>query len=110
MGTIEETEAKRERLRSLVDKEHTAPTEGVNHVAVVSSDREKSARFYHDVLGMPLASVAPNRDEPRSTHINIALGSGTMLSLFDFPNVTAPSRPDRRRIRRQGQAGLRASG
>ena len=36
---------------------------------------------------MPLISVSANRDEPRCTHVNIALGNGTSLSLFDFPEV-----------------------
>ena len=87
MTTLQEIEATRQRLEALVEKEPTTPAEGVNHVAVISADLERAVRFYRDVLGMALTSVTANRDEPRSTHINIALGRGTMLSLFDFPNV-----------------------
>ncbi|MEE9285046.1 MAG: VOC family protein [Dehalococcoidia bacterium] len=91
MTLSNDIEAKRKRLEAMVDRQATTPTRGVNHVAVVSADLERAARFYRDVLGMPLVSVAPNRDEPRSTHINIDLGNGVGLSLFDFPNVTRPA-------------------
>ena len=87
MRVAKDIQAKRKRLEAMVDRQAATPTRGVNHVAVVSSDLERSARFYHDVLGMPLVSVTPNRDEPRSTHINVALGGGVNLSLFDFPDV-----------------------
>ena len=84
----DDIQAKRQRLQKMVETELSTPTEGVNHVAVIVLELERSVRFYTEVLGMTLTSVAPNRDEPRSTHANIALGQGTMLSLFDFPNVT----------------------
>ena len=87
MSVSNDIEAKRKRLEAMVDRQATTPTRGVNHIAVISSDLERSAQFYHDVLGMPLVSVTPNRDEPRSTHINVALGGGVNLSLFDFPDV-----------------------
>ena len=87
MTELEKTEARRERLRALIDANGTTPTAGVNHIAVISSDLERSVQFYRDVLGMPLLSVDANRDEPRSTHLNIDLGNGVRLSLFDFPGV-----------------------
>ena len=91
MTTQAAIEAARERLRTLMTKAAPTPTTGVNHVAVVSADLERAANFYQGVLGMPLTSVAANRDEPRSTHINIDIGSGAMLSIFDFPDVKQPA-------------------
>ena len=87
MTTLQEIEATRQRLNALVEKEPTTPADGVNHLAVISADLERAVHFYRDVLGMALNSVTANRDEPRSPHINIALGRGTMLSLFDFPDM-----------------------
>ena len=91
MSTQAEIEAKRERLAALVEKQAPTSTRGVNHVAVISADLERAVGFYRDVLGMPLTNVAPNRDEPRSTHVNVDIGGGTMLSLFEFPDVTRPA-------------------
>ena len=36
---------------------------------------------------MPLVSVAANRDLPDSTHVNVDIGGGTRLSIFDFPHL-----------------------
>ncbi len=87
MGMTEEIEARRARLRELVEKDSATSTAGVNHIAVISSDVEASVRFYREVLGMPLVSVDANRDLPESTHVNVDLGGGTRLSIFDFPHL-----------------------
>ena len=78
----------RNRLKLLVGQgPEAAPTRGVNHLAVFALDLEATAQFYIDVMGMPVTGVSPNRDEPRSTHMNVDLGSGVSLSFFDFPHV-----------------------
>ena len=36
---------------------------------------------------MPLIEVIDNRDVPESTHMNVDIGGGMMLSFFDFPHI-----------------------
>jgi catechol 2,3-dioxygenase-like lactoylglutathione lyase family enzyme len=63
------------------------PTQGVNHIAVFAKDLETTAKFYEEIMDMPVVSVAPNRDVKESTHMNVAIGNGMRLSFFDFPHV-----------------------
>ena len=82
-------DAKRERLRAMIASEGGtgAPTGGVDHIAVFAKDLEQTARFYSEVMGMPVTRVTPNRDVAESTHMNIAIGNGMTLAFFDFPDV-----------------------
>ncbi len=82
------TEAMRDRLRSLIpvgDKD--GPTRGVNHIAVFAKDLEATAKFYSEIMDMPVIRVSANRDVAESTHMNVAIGNGMRLSFFDFPHV-----------------------
>jgi catechol 2,3-dioxygenase-like lactoylglutathione lyase family enzyme len=82
------TEAMRERLRGLIPQGgKDGPTQGVNHIAVFAKDLEATAKFYDEIMDMPVVSVAPNRDVDESTHMNVAIGNGMRLSFFDFPHV-----------------------
>jgi len=89
MTTSEDkSEAMRERLRGLIPEGgKDGPTKGVNHIAVFAKDLEATAKFYSEIMGMPVVSVAPNRDVAESTHMNVAIGNGMRLSFFDFPHV-----------------------
>jgi catechol 2,3-dioxygenase-like lactoylglutathione lyase family enzyme len=60
---------------------------GVHHVALLSSDVERTIRFYQDVLGFPLTEVFENRDYAGSTHFFFDLGNGNALAFFDFPGL-----------------------
>ena len=60
-------------------------TGGVDHLALICSDMEQTIEFYTQVVGMRLAKVIPNRDEPSSTHIFLDMGGGNLLAFFDFP-------------------------
>ncbi len=60
-------------------------TGGVDHLALICSDIEKTIEFYTEIVGMRLAKIVPNRDEPSSTHIFLDMGGGNMLAFFDFP-------------------------
>ena len=81
-------EEKRRRLRELVGRgPRESPTEGINHLAVFALDLEATAEFYINVMGMPVIGVTSNRDEPRSTHMNVDLGGGVSIAFFDFPHV-----------------------
>ena len=62
-------------------------TRGVHHVALISSDVERTVRFYQEVLEMPLTEMFENRDYPGSTHFFFDLGNGNALAFFDLPGV-----------------------
>ena len=47
---------------------------------------------------MPVVNVTANRDVPESTHMNVAVGNGVLLSFFDFPHVP--------RLRRRAPEGV----
>ena len=84
----DKTEAMRERLRGLISQGgKDGPTQGVNHIAVFAKDLEATAKFYDEIMDMPVVSVAPNRDVDESTHMNVGVGNGMRLSFFDFPHV-----------------------
>ena len=87
-------EDKRLRLQRLAGSGPSeSSTRGINHLAVFALDLEASADFYINVMGMPVVSVTTNRDEPRSTHMNVDIGNGVRLSFFDFPHVLRLQEP-----------------
>ncbi len=60
---------------------------GVHHCALLSSDVERTIRFYQDVLGFPLTELFENRDYRGSTHFFFDIGNGNALAFFDFPDL-----------------------
>ena len=79
---------KRARLsRWIPENKKQSVTQGVNHVAVYCKDLDETARFYTEVMGMPVINVIDNRDVPESTHMNVDIGNGMALSFFDFPHI-----------------------
>ncbi len=60
---------------------------GVHHFALISTDVERTIRFYQDVLGFPLTELFENRDFPGSTHFFFDVGNGNLLAYFDFPGL-----------------------
>lgn len=60
---------------------------GVHHMALVSSDVERTVRFYAEVLGFPLTDIFENRDYPGSNHFFFDAGNGNLLAFFDFPGL-----------------------
>ena len=60
---------------------------GVHHLALLSSDVERTVRFYQDVLEFPLTEVFENRDYKGSTHFFFDIGNGNSLAFFDFPGL-----------------------
>jgi catechol 2,3-dioxygenase-like lactoylglutathione lyase family enzyme len=60
-------------------------TAGVDHLALICSELERTISFYTEVLGMRLTRIVQNRDEPTSTHIFLDMGGGNQLAFFDFP-------------------------
>jgi catechol 2,3-dioxygenase-like lactoylglutathione lyase family enzyme len=60
---------------------------GLHHTALVSSDVERTVRFYQDVLGFPLTELIENRDYPGSSHFFFDIGHDNLLAFFDFPGL-----------------------
>lgn len=60
---------------------------GVHHIALLSSDVERTVRFYHDLLGFPLTDIFENRDYPGSNHFFFDIGHGNLIAFFDFPDL-----------------------
>ena len=100
MDDLMNYQAKRDALvRKYLDAEHPisektncAGTGGIDHLAMISSDIERTIEFYTNVLGMTVTNVIQNRDEPSSTHIFLDMGGGNSMAFFDFPkHGTAPA-------------------
>jgi catechol 2,3-dioxygenase-like lactoylglutathione lyase family enzyme len=84
-------EAARERIRRAylqpAGERPASAARGVHHTALISSDVERTVRFYQEVLEFPLTEVIENRDYPGSTHFFFDLGHGNLLAFFDFPGL-----------------------
>ena len=84
-----------EARRAQIRDQHLRPTEqrpgstarGLHHTALVSSDVERTVRFYQDLLGFPLTELIENRDYPGSSHFFFDIGNQNLLAFFDFPGL-----------------------
>jgi glyoxylase I family protein len=76
---------KRSYLSSGKAEQRPLQTAGVDHLALICSELERTIAFYAEVLGMRLTQIVQNRDEPTSTHIFFDMGGGNQLAFFDFP-------------------------
>jgi len=81
--------AERERIRDtyVAGSRAASTARGIHHVALLSSDVERTVRFYQDVLGFPLTEIFENRDYRGSNHFFFDLGHGNLLAFFDFPGL-----------------------
>jgi catechol 2,3-dioxygenase-like lactoylglutathione lyase family enzyme len=61
--------------------------QGVHHLALLSSDVERTIGFYQGILEFPLTEVFENRDYQGSTHFFFDIGHGNALAFFDFPGL-----------------------
>jgi catechol 2,3-dioxygenase-like lactoylglutathione lyase family enzyme len=84
-------ESKRARIRSTymrpAGERPPSSARGIHHVACLSSDVERTVRFYQDVLEFPLTDIFENRDYRGSNHFFFDLGHGNLLAFFDFPGL-----------------------
>jgi len=84
-------ESERARIRSAymrpVEERPPSSARGVHHVACLSSNVERTVRFYQDVLEFPLTDIFENRDYRGSNHFFFDLGHGNLLAFFDFPGL-----------------------
>ena len=69
------------------DERPSSSARGVHHLALLSSDVERTVRFYQDVLGFPLTEIFENRDYKGSNHFFFDIGHGNLLAFFDFPGL-----------------------
>jgi catechol 2,3-dioxygenase-like lactoylglutathione lyase family enzyme len=60
---------------------------GIHHTALLSSDVERTIRFYAGVLEFPLTEIIENRDYEGSNHFFFDVGNGNLLAFFDFPGL-----------------------
>ncbi|MEY2474247.1 MAG: hypothetical protein QOK28_3576 [Actinomycetota bacterium] len=91
MADLDAINAERDRLRDAFLKaaEVRPPTtaRGVHHIALLSSNVERTIRFYQDILGFPLTDIFENRDYAGSNHFFFDIGHGNFLAFFDFPDL-----------------------
>ena len=84
-------ERERDRIRSTylrpAGERPASSARGLHHVALVSSDVERTVRFYQDVLEFPLTDIFENRDYPGSNHFFFDIGHENLLAFFDFPGL-----------------------
>jgi len=84
-------ERERDRIRSTylrpAGERPPSSARGLHHVALVSSDVERTVRFYQDVLEFPLTDIFENRDYPGSNHFFFDIGHENLLAFFDFPGL-----------------------
>ncbi len=83
--------AERRRIRDIwlkpAGERPPSAARGLHHVALLSSDLERTIAFYQDVVGFPLTDIFENRDYPGSNHFFFDIGHGNLLAFFDFPEL-----------------------
>ena len=84
-------ESERARIRSAhlrpAGERPASSARGLHHVACLSSDVERTIRFYQDLLEFPLTDLFENRDYRGSNHFFFDIGNGNRLAFFDFPGL-----------------------
>jgi catechol 2,3-dioxygenase-like lactoylglutathione lyase family enzyme len=84
--TAEWEELRRRHLRAKADRPESS-ARGVHHVALLSSDVERTIDFYQGLLEFPLSELFENRDYRGSTHFFFDIGIGNQLAFFDLPGL-----------------------
>jgi catechol 2,3-dioxygenase-like lactoylglutathione lyase family enzyme len=77
------------RERYLVESGERPPSSarGLHHLALISSNVERTIAFYQGLLEFPLTELFENRDYKGSTHFFFDIGNGNLLAFFDFPGL-----------------------
>ncbi len=69
--------------------------QGVNHLALVTNDMEKTVRFYRDVLGMPVVgTVGGDIGGKPMRHYFFGIGPRSSIAFFEWQGVELPPRKD----------------
>ncbi len=69
------------------DERPASSARGVHHVALISSDVERTIEFFWGLLEFPLTMLFENRDYRGSTHFFFDIGNGNTLAFFDLPGL-----------------------
>jgi catechol 2,3-dioxygenase-like lactoylglutathione lyase family enzyme len=82
-------DAERARLHAeyVHDDRPPSSARGIHHTALLSSDVERTIKFYTEVLEFPLTELIENRDYQGSNHFFFDVGHGNLLAFFDFPGL-----------------------
>ena len=83
----DEWNAIRDRYLRPASERPESAARGVHHLALLSSDVERTIEFYQGVLEFPLTELFENRDYQGSTHFFFDIGAGNSLAFFDFPGL-----------------------
>ncbi|MCS5655236.1 MAG: VOC family protein [Dehalococcoidia bacterium] len=76
-------------------------TRGINHLAMVTNDMEKTVRFYREVMGFPLvAAIGGNPNGLRARHYFFETGANSTIAFFEWEGAEDFHKP----------AGLEAAG
>ncbi|WP_149273653.1 SMU1112c/YaeR family gloxylase I-like metalloprotein [Pareuzebyella sediminis] len=71
----------------------------IHHIAIISSDYEKSKRFYVDILGFEILKET-YRETRKSYKLDLALNGDYLIELFSFPEPPKRlSRPEAQGLR-----------
>ena len=79
-------ELRRRHLRPKAERPESS-ARGVHHIALISSDVERTIDFYQGLLEFPLSELFENRDYRGSTHFFFDIGIGNQLAFFDLPGL-----------------------
>jgi catechol 2,3-dioxygenase-like lactoylglutathione lyase family enzyme len=82
-----EWDALRSRHLASPEERPTSSARGVHHLALLSSNVERTIAFYQELLEFPLTELFENRDYQGSTHFFFDIGNGNLLAFFDFPGL-----------------------
>ena len=75
------------RLMQPREQRPESSARGVHHVALLSSDVERTVDFYQGLLEFPLTDMFENRDYEGSTHFFFDIGNGNAIAFFDLPGL-----------------------
>ena len=74
----------------MAENERRLHIAGIHHITLISSDLERSAAFYRDLLGLRLVQAGENQDDPGARHFWFGDSDGapgTLVTLFEYPEM-----------------------
>ena len=90
--SVQEAEKEREDLiaRYIKDKAYTgfdSEADGVNHLAFITRDMDKTIEFYTQVIRLKMLRVRAMDNDPQSTQVFFDMGRGELLAFLRLNNV-----------------------